>query len=42
MSIQIKRDRSAAMRHQITIDDQTMAVAATVAEGGEGPRRQPA
>jgi putative redox protein len=36
MTIQIKRDRSAAMRHQITIGDQTIAVDATVAEGGEG------
>ena len=36
MGIQIKRDRSAAMRHQITIGNQTIAVDATVAEGGEG------
>jgi putative redox protein len=36
MNIQIQRDRSAAMRHQITIGDQTVAVDATVAEGGEG------
>ncbi len=36
MNIQIQRDRSAAMRHQITIGDQTVAVDAAVAEGGEG------
>ena len=36
MSIQITRDRSAAMRHQIVIGGQTIATDATVAEGGEG------
>ena len=36
MTIQITRDRSAAMRHQIVIGGQTIATDATVAEGGEG------
>ena len=36
MSIRIQRDRGAAMRHQITIANQTIAVDAPVAEGGEG------
>ena len=36
MSIRIQRDRGAAMRHQIIIANQTIAVDAPVAEGGEG------
>ena len=36
MRIQIKRERSAVMRHQITIGNQIIAVDASVAEGGEG------
>ena len=36
MGIHIKRDRSAAMRHQVTIGGQTIAVDATLPEGGEG------
>ena len=41
MSIQIKRDRSATMRHQVFIGDQTIAVDATVAEGSEGVGASP-
>ena len=36
MGIQITRDRSAAMRHQLVMGGQTIAVDASVPEGGDG------
>ena len=41
MSIQITRDRSAAMRHQIVVGGQTISTDATVAEGGDGAGASP-
>lgn len=41
MSIQITRDRSAAMRHIIHINGQAIAADATLAEGGEGSGASP-
>lgn len=41
MSIQITRDRSAAMRHIIRINGLAIAADATLAEGGEGSGASP-
>lgn len=41
MGIQITRDRSAAMRHQLVIGGQTISVDASVPEGGDGAGASP-
>ena len=41
MGIQITRDRSAAMRHQLVMGGQTIAVDASVPEGGDGAGASP-